>query len=669
MTWTVLLLACVACAARGNVVLVEGRTARAVVVTADEPAPIAEYAARELVHHVELATGVRLAVARESDIPAQPAGRVYVGATTAARKAGIDPDALPAEVTVLRTAGNALFIVGHDGPDDPLSETNIWSGTLWGVYELLEGEMGVRWLWPGELGTHVPKSERVVIGEMDRRIAPRFEIRRARPTTRDNNPRNGFTEDGRLRYLEAERVFMRRHRMGRSHNPTPYSTGHSFSNWWQQYGQQHPEWFQLRADGTRGPGNAAGARVAMCLTSPGLHQEIVRRFTEERKLHPDRPPILSIGENDVHDMCACENCQAWDDPFPTADELKAMPRYVRSSMQRPGGARYARFWKTVYEKLREVDPNVVVTAFAYSHYFPAPQQKIELDPHIIISFVPWMPHTPVPAPGDDLTPTVYPPGGHRAWFFPRYPEEQRWVMEQWDRWRATGASLYYRPNHTFNGYAMPHLYSRQYAEVFQHYAANGLKGTDFDSFLGQWAAQGPMLYLLFRLHTRPGDNVDDLLGEYYASFGPAAPRVREYFDYWERHTTEKLQGLEALLVRYGVHELANFPRMAHEMFPPAAFTEGNALLARAEAAVAKDKTGTYRDRVAFLRDGLTHAQLCARVAAAFADKDVPAEQRRARLDELGAFRREKEGSFIANYHWLQREENSSWKGMAGYFEE
>ena len=143
--------------------------------------------------------------------------------------------------------------------------------------------------------------------------------------------------------------------------------------------------------------------------------------------------------------------------------------------------------------------------------------------------------------------------------------------------------------------------------------------------------------------------------------------MRAYFDYWERYTTARLKGFEALVTRYGVHELATFPRMAHEMYPPAALADGDALLAKAEAAVAKD-TGAYKARVAFLRDGLTHAQLCARVAAAFADKTVTADKRRALLDELGAFRRKVEGEDIANYHWLQYEEDNSWAGMPGYYE-
>lgn len=651
----------------GEVVLAEHGTARAVVVTADAPTPVAIYAAQELVDHLAKSTGVRLAIVREATIPAQPSGRVYLGATKAARAAGIDTAALPPEVAVLRTRGNHLYIAGREGPGEALDETTIWSGTLWGVYELLERELGVRWLWPGELGTDVPPRTRVAIRALDRRVTPQLDIRRIRPTTTDNDPRCGFTPEGRTRYLEAEHVFMRRQRMGRSQNPTPYEVHHAFSDWWTRYGKEHLDWFQLRTDWTRGPGGASGDRVAMCLTNVGFQDEIVRRFAEDRRLHPERPPIVTMGENDVHDMCHCPACRAWDDPAPTALELQAMPRYVRSSMQHPCGARYARFWQVMYEKLRRVDPNVTINAFVYSYYFPAPRKPIRLNPHVIIAFVPWMPHTAVADPGDDLTPTVYPPSGHRAWFFPRFPEEQQWVEAQWDRWHATGATLCFRPNHTFNGYAMPHLYTRQYARDFQHYAANGLKGTDFDSLLGQWATQGPMLYLLFRLHTRPAGNVETLLNEYYQAFGPAAPQVRAYFDYWEEYTTSRLKGLEALLIRYGVHELATFPRMAHELYPPAVLAKGDALLAAAEMAATADATGVPQARVAFLRAGLEHARRCAEVAAAFADPTVTPECRRHLLDDLGAFRRQHEGEFIANYHWLQREENSSYDKMPGYF--
>jgi len=425
----------------------------------------------------------------------------------------------------------------------------------------------------------------------------------------------------------------------------------------------------MRADGQRGPVGSPD-RVPMCVSNPDFRHEIVRRFAEARKKNPQAPPILQIGENDVHAMCECPNCRAWDDPTPTADELAVMPRYARS-LYRPysGGARYARFWQAVYEEARQVDPNVIVTAFIYSGYAAAPKADIKLDPHIVLAFCPYAPHTPLPGPDEPMTPTVYKPmaGDQRSWWYPRTPDEQQWVKAQWERWQATGATLYFRPNFLLNGYAMPHVYTHQLADEFQYYAAHGMLGTDFDSLLGQWSAQGPMLYLLLRLHTRPDVKAENLLSEYYAAFGPAAPHVRAYFDCWERWTTNTLPRTESLLVRYGVAQANTYPRLAHEFFPPASFAEAESCLQKAEAAVAKTD-GPYRDRVAFLRAGFIHANLCARAAALFADPQSTPEARRAAITELAAFRRTVEGQNIANYQPLCYEEKRSWSGMPGFLD-
>lgn len=657
-------------AAQAQVVLVDDGRPGAVIVTADEPAPVAAYAARELADHVELATGVRMSILGESQAQATaaPAGRVHVGPTRASLAAGIDAASLPAEVAIIRTDGQALHIVGREGSGDPLNFNNHLAGTLWGVYELLETQLGVRWLWPGELGTFVPRTRRVVVPALDQRIQPHFELRHLRPISRGNDPRYGFTEPGRLRYIEAETIFLRRHRMGRSHESTPYNAGHSFTNWHTQYGQEHPEWFLLRADGTRG----SGARATMCVTNPELHAQIVSRFAESQRKKPQAGPVISIGENDGHQLCQCTRCRAWDDPPAGDEELAGMVRYVQCSMRQTGGARYARFWQALYPGLRRVNPDVKATAFVYSHYFAAPQSPVELNENIILAFVPWMPH-PLPLV-HTLEPTTYgrsvSPG--RAWFFPRHDQEQQWVMRQWDLWRATGATLYYRPNHTLGGYAMPLNYARQFATVFQHYAANGLKGTNFDSLVGQWSAQGTTMYLHARLHTRPHDDVDRLLDEYYQAFGPAAGQVAAYFDYWESHTLSLLDGrIETALVRHGGGSMIDtYARIAYELFPPPAFAAAEKLLDAADAAAAASDDPRHGERVSFLRDGLTHARLCADASALFADPAATPRQRHEARVALGRFRQSVEDRFIANYHWFtSRQESKSWSAIAGFEDE
>lgn len=147
----------------GDMVWVSNGRPMATVILPDDPYPIAEYAAQELVYHVHQATGVELPVVREHQAAMVQGGRIYVGGSRAATLAGIEHQHLDDEVFVVRGAtDDVLYITGRDGDGAPLSDGNIHSGTLWGVYEVVERVLQARWLWPGELGTHVPRTGTVV---------------------------------------------------------------------------------------------------------------------------------------------------------------------------------------------------------------------------------------------------------------------------------------------------------------------------------------------------------------------------------------------------------------------------------------------------------------------------------------------------------------------------
>ena len=115
------LLGAVALTAAGSaavateLVLIKDGEARAVVVTADEPSPVAAYSAQELVSHVEKATGARLEIAREADLQADDSReRVYVGATRAARQVRLYPTALRGETYRIKATGGDLYIFGRE---------------------------------------------------------------------------------------------------------------------------------------------------------------------------------------------------------------------------------------------------------------------------------------------------------------------------------------------------------------------------------------------------------------------------------------------------------------------------------------------------------------------------------------------------------------------------
>ena len=136
----------------------------------------------ELVAHVKQATGQKLPVAVETAIPSGYASRVFVGVGGRRKKQGIEAEKLPIEEYVLRTVGPDLYIVGkelrpgeyhgtrplYSEPWNPLAMECVQSGTLLGVYEILENDLGVRWLWPGELGTYVPRQSAVVLAARKR---------------------------------------------------------------------------------------------------------------------------------------------------------------------------------------------------------------------------------------------------------------------------------------------------------------------------------------------------------------------------------------------------------------------------------------------------------------------------------------------------------------------
>ena len=374
----VLAAAWLASPAKANVPLVAldattgASTAGACVVLPDDPERIAVYAADEFVWHVEKATGVRLPIERESGIESTGLACVFIGTTQQAARAGIDVDTLAPEACVLRTDGPDLYIAGKDGPGDPLSVGTTHSGTLWGVYEILERTLGVRWLWPGELGTYVPRTSTAHVTSLDETIAPRFIQRNLRPIISPNSPgradeRLAFSPAERARYAHEQTVYLRRHRMGRSEG-TYYSQrrsggGHAFHGWYERYGEEHPDWFQMLPDGRRAPEDPARPdKVTMCVSNPELHREVIKLWQEERAKHPGVPVNISISENDRSAKCQCPTCLSWDGPAPDLDSLP--PGLERSFTPVQAGTRYARFAKEIHTLASAIDPDVKVNYYA-----------------------------------------------------------------------------------------------------------------------------------------------------------------------------------------------------------------------------------------------------------------------------------------------------------------
>ncbi len=644
--------------ANGRLLIVDNGEAAAVVVTAGNPRPVAEYAAMELAGHVEKISGVRLPVAREPEIPEGYATRLFIGMTNAAHEMGIDADALKPEEFVMRSAGSDLYIVGAEDDANPLNPRNSKCGTLFGVYELLE-QFGVRWLWPGELGTFTPSADTLVIDAVDESIAPRLAFREIawgrlrsaaiqqdEPSLSEAEEILGFSRNGLVRYGHDLQDYLRRHRMGGMDRKPP--TAHRFSGWWEEYGEEHPEWFMMHEDGTRGRPEGWSARhMPICVSNPALHQHLVDELWDGQ-----RP--IRLGEVDAKYVCQCEACRAWDGP---QDES---PPWFAAGFWEPTMAsdRYARFWKTIQAMAEARNPGTLVTTYMYYNYFPAPAGEITLNENIYGEFVQWG-----FAPGHRGEGSLR--GGTRGDspvnFFPMPEEAFEWLKQQWLGWHNTGMRIGYRPNYLHDGWVMPLVSIRQAAEFFQYAVEHGMEGARFDSLTGQWAAHGPKLYVHMRLLAKPELSVEKILDEYYEAFGPAADAVRDYFEYWEAYCIENAERFCELFLDVGMR-WQRFPLKGHEAFPPESFEPAEEILERAVQAAAEDPAPEYAARVDFLRKGLEHARLAGRLAAAFdGQRDIPEDTEKFEkaleaLRRLVEFRRAHEDLYISDYFY-----GASWR--------
>ncbi len=151
------------------------------VVMSAKPTKMVAYAARELTEHVERATGVRLSIVADGDGVDDALSRIYIVGTEAVRALGYAPDTLAPEAFVLCIEGPCLYVFGREEADAEPLRDNVPKGVLFGVYELLERYMGVRWMWPGELGIVILRYKTLTIEDnRDNEQVPRLCFRHIR---------------------------------------------------------------------------------------------------------------------------------------------------------------------------------------------------------------------------------------------------------------------------------------------------------------------------------------------------------------------------------------------------------------------------------------------------------------------------------------------------------
>ncbi len=566
--------------------LVEKGQSRSVIVLPARARHVEKYAAEELQHHIKLITGCEIPVARENKLPEEPAKYIYLGDTEAARKLNIDVKSLPINSTVQKITGDAVYLFGMDGNGVVPNDETTPMGTLFAVYDFLNQQLGVRWLWPGESGIYVRKQDTVYSGTPREIVrAQKLLHTRMRDGSGLGNYDKVMSKEEYEQAINERRVWLRRHQFACG---TSFQYGHAYEKYWERFGESHPEYFALRTNGKREPADPKRSKlIQMCVSNPELQKQIIEDWTKNVQSY--KGPFINGAENDktaADEHCFCENCLAWD---PVSNRMTAeeyLKRAGKDSMPNILSDRYAKFWLALQQEGAKHRENPVVLGYAYADYSNPPLETA-LNENIIVAIVPGIQ-------------------------YPLEPDRRKAMRQQWDGWRATGARLYLRPNYFLNGYTLPYIYARQFGEDYKHAYDNGMVGTDFDSLTGMFGTQGPNLYMVARLTDNPAMKVEDVLDEYYSSFGKAAPKIKAYFELWESATggyTREFAG------KYpgGGWNYAGWS--GHKLYPMELIATAEKILSEARLAV-RDNPDDAR-RVEFLAKGLKHTRLTLETMNAF----------------------------------------------------
>ena len=518
--------------------LVENNKSTATIVIGSKASNQARLAAEELQWHVEQATGAKLSIVDEPIAKYLPPGevRVIIGMGELTKELQVNDVGLKNEQykIVTREREQSLVIIGAD--------TDKSLAMAWGVYDLLDRYLGVRWLWPGKLGTLIPKQPSFGVPVLNLVSGPRLLLRRYRGST------SGVEGQWKQCHQQGSRL--------------PYKFGHSFTKWWHKYGRNNPALFAEPPVGSGyvQPYKIAPDRVKLNLGNPAVAEKIIAEWKAAGK-----PDNWRIVPNDSAYYCTSDASRQLDLP----DIFKPMSIWEGDV---PLTRRYVRFWNKLIVKMRAINPNVELITYAYGAYRSPPPDSLKLEPGFVMQIV------------------------------PHYLDTTTW--EGWQRAGLKKIGL--RPNWWHMGGSAPYLPLHAEGNYIKKAAGNGMMGIDMDSLLGYWGTQGVRYYLGVRLAARPELSVDTVIDEFCAAFGNAASTVREYFGYWEAFTNKLVISMSGYEAPGGLfyktvtkHNLPNNALKGSWMIMPYVYTDevcepAEALLEQAKSLVAVNSIESKR---------------------------------------------------------------------------
>ncbi|OQA80539.1 MAG: hypothetical protein BWY31_03988 [Lentisphaerae bacterium ADurb.Bin242] len=499
-----------------------------IVVPPDAGKP-AGFAGEELRDLLKLAAGKDIPMVSKRSSNVKYA--IVLGDSAMSRNAGIDVSKLVRDGFFMRTVGNEIFIAGIDDKQKDarmLLHDSTWKsdpfryqrGTLYGVYDFLERFAGMRFYFPGELGTIIPKITDLNIPVLDIMDRPDCTVRKYGHQRYASNV--WFSKGDPI--LESNLNSLRWRVETRN---IPNCHGLQDMGYFKRFGKSNPEFFALKRDGSRYlqyPGY-------LCLSNKELWNEI---FLDAKSALSGEPPekrgikyILPNGLEfslwphnafnpdgffNVHLMdgwykCQCAECRKY---YSLPDEQAGEIVWEMTA--------------EIAKRIKAAGINAYITQMGYHFFKSVP--KADLPDNVLVQLAssgPW--ETVSPSEMKKTQASI------KAWR--KKLNKKIWL---WNYIICSSSGPYASPG-------TPQFSPRT---VGKHYRTlgNDISGAFMETdYNNRFIIDAMNLYTGMKLLWDTSLDPDALVDEYYQlMFGKAAPEMKKFFDEFETLWTTSMRG-------------------------------------------------------------------------------------------------------------------------------
>ena len=563
----------------------KGKAQCEIVIPAKSVA-VVKFAGYELKNFLEKIIGSKVPVVTA------PTGKrtAFLLGAAGAKAIGADLSKIDRDGFLIRSSGKNIVIAGTDDPKaQPAKRLQAAErGTLNGVYEFLERFGGVRFYFPGEMGTVVPRKADWRIGSIDLADRPDSQFRRTYcvnvkalgVSPKLNTPGNMNESD--LKRLSAMRI-------RESTLAIPNCHGLRGLQITKRFAKSNPEYFALRADGTRFDGSRVirkdDADGHLCFTNDELkevvYQDALAYFTGKPastrgitkwSTNYFSGPFFNIMPNDSLYPCRCPRC--------VKARLEHDPKADAKARRQATSDHIWKFKSDIARKLLKEGIPGYCTMMAYGAARPIP--SMELCSNIIVQLA-------LTGPWKEYNPAV-----------------QKRDIELLAAWKKKLNAKTYLWNYTTKiGNGLPYVpcfTPRSVGSFFKKTAPYSF-GAFLEAELDFWIFNSMNFYVFGKVLWNKDTDVDALMNEHFQlMYGSAAKEMEEFYNTLERHWAKDIM---ANIKEIPVGPQAVLPSQFdiwNKIYGPAEIKRIEKLFDRAEKLTAQDRMANKR--VKFMRKEL-----------------------------------------------------------------